>query len=271
MNKNVLTKLEYYRKYPNNFKYYDMPLPLQNNKVYFSESWFLANLNEFNYIIKSYPNIKNILEIGTYEGRSALYLLENYSQASITIIDPFVNTGREYETKFNKKCYKIFKHNIKKYSSRVKLYVNYSNNILPKLINNSNSYDLIYIDGSHFPNQVIKDLINSDRLLKINGILMLDDYKYYAAYPDLLYTTPFPAIKIFFNKLGYKKYYKIIYIKYSIAFQKIAELDDNVKHDKKIKFYINLLNKNVKYDIKIYNKRIKYEEKINTSIDNYKN
>jgi hypothetical protein len=39
-----------------------------------------------------------------------------------------------------------------------------------------NSFDIIYIDGSHIASDVLEDVVLSWRLLKTGGIIIFDDY-----------------------------------------------------------------------------------------------
>ena len=43
------------------------------------------------------------------------------------------------------------------------------------------SFDIIYIDGSHAVNDVLEDAVLSFRLLKPEGILIFDDYRWVGA------------------------------------------------------------------------------------------
>ena len=49
----------------------------------------------------------------------------------------------------------------------------FSDNFFAK---NNDVFDLIYVDGSHEPEDVIKDLNNSFDVCKIGGIIWVDDY-----------------------------------------------------------------------------------------------
>ncbi len=42
--------------------------------------------------------------------------------------------------------------------------------------NNSKIFDLIFIDGDHFYDQVLRDINNAWKILKNSGFLILDDY-----------------------------------------------------------------------------------------------
>jgi predicted O-methyltransferase YrrM len=56
-----------------------------------------------------------------------------------------------------------------------------SHEALPRLLNEGERFDVIYIDGSHLFEHVFLDLYYSARLLSDNGIVLLDD----STYPDV--------------------------------------------------------------------------------------
>tara|TARA_B100000315_G_C14557363_1_gene578810 strand:+ start:695 stop:1558 length:864 start_codon:yes stop_codon:yes gene_type:complete len=51
-----------------------------------------------------------------------------------------------------------------------------STNILPILMSEGNQYDFIFIDGGHDPYTVIHDLTYATKLLKNDGVILLDDF-----------------------------------------------------------------------------------------------
>ena len=144
---------------------------------WFSEqiSWWEKQLLRF----KGKPNL-HFLEIGSFEGRSAIWLLENIltdSSSTITCIDTFGGSPEHEKTQLHiSKIEKHFRHNIEESSFEEKVIVKkgYSRDILTEL--KHGSYDCIYIDGSHKASDVLEDAILSKLLLKKGGIIIFDDY-----------------------------------------------------------------------------------------------
>ena len=140
---------------------------------------------------KNSKNVKNILEIGSYEGRSAIFFLKNFSDSNITCVDTWAGSDEHCSANFEL-IQKNFDLNTSFYQS---------NNILMKRIMTSNEffkknyeyYDLIYVDGDHSSNQVKIDLINSWNVLKNGGFLVLDDYMWWY-YKDLKKNPSTPII-----------------------------------------------------------------------------
>jgi len=112
----------------------------------------------------------SILEIGSMEGRSALFFLNYFPESRITCVDPFFKDRSE-----------IFDRNLAPHASRLEKIRSYSFDALRKLRAEKREFDLIYIDGSHKRETVILDSTLCWPMLKVGGILIWDDYGYYKA------------------------------------------------------------------------------------------
>ena len=149
----------------------------QFQSINYKEKWFCNNLNFLSANFKRIKNVKNMLEIGSYEGRSAIFFLKNFSNSNISCVDTW--SGSHEHRSFN------FKLIEKNFDSNTSFYQ--SNNILRKykmtsnefFKKNSKYFDLIYVDGDHSSDQVKIDLINSWNVLKNGGFLILDDYMWW--------------------------------------------------------------------------------------------
>src|SRR5438034_1132471 len=141
------------------------------------------------------------IEIGCFEGRSSIWFLNNIltdERSRLICIDTF--EGGDDQRKFGTKLdelYDRFCSNIDECSLGYKTQVIKMESIealqsLPRLC-----HDFIYIDGSHVAKDVLQDLVLSWPLLKINGILILDDYAWNLD-PDRL-NRPQPAIDAFLD------------------------------------------------------------------------
>lgn len=121
----------------------------------------------------------NILEIGSFEGLSACWMLDNYPNSTIDCVDVFdMNFFKsqcpriEFEEDYNK----LFDKNTEGYGSRVRKIKSLSADFFKGVSDKEKIYDLIYIDGDHSPKQIIEDAVSCFRLLKVGGILIFDDY-----------------------------------------------------------------------------------------------
>lgn len=111
----------------------------------------------------------SILEIGSFEGRSALFFLTFFPNARLTCIDPFIK-GRGV----------IFDANLKPYQDRLTKLVGYSGPELMKLTKAKAEFDIAYIDGSHKRKDVLLDSVLVWPMMKDNGIVIWDDYGGYS-------------------------------------------------------------------------------------------
>ena len=118
--------------------------------------------------LKNQSNVR-ILEIGSFEGRSANWFLDNiatHPSSSVTCVDPF---GPRLE--------QFFYHNIRVggNAERVVKLKGKSQDVLRDL-DLKERFDFIYVDGCHLPACAITDITLSWDLLKLGGVLIIDDY-----------------------------------------------------------------------------------------------
>jgi hypothetical protein len=148
----------------------------------FSNNWFecselKANINCF--LNKTAKN--KILEIGCYEGSFSSFISNNYLDTEGSIlycIDPFDINDKNSPVYGNIKD--IFLKNIKntKNWNKIRLRHCYSDYFFNENKNkvNKQTFNFIYIDGSHEINNIILDFTESLNILEENGILWMDDY-----------------------------------------------------------------------------------------------
>jgi len=192
----------------------------RENELILSAPWFEKNHFHWHNVFKKldiYNKKLQILEIGSFEGYSALYFLENFPNSTITCVDIWQNN--EQQEKFNLSEVEInFDKNTKEYKNNLKKYKQPSDYFFKNTKNKLNYYDIIYIDGNHYYKTVFKDVINSFTALKIDGIMILDDfigYNFYKEYNNNPIGAIIPFINIYYKKI------KILKITQQIIIQKI--------------------------------------------------
>jgi len=134
------------------------------------KDWFTDRVPVWNKVLADFrgkPNIR-YLEIGVFEGRSAIWMLENiltHPTARLTCVDIFWGPYK-----------KIFLDNLtlSGFAYKAKIIQGRSQDKLRRLP--PNSFDIIYIDGSHIAYDVLADAVLSWQLLKNGGLLIFDDY-----------------------------------------------------------------------------------------------
>ena len=141
------------------------------------EKWFCNNLFFLNNQLKKIKNIRNILEIGSYEGRSCIYFGKKFIDAKITCVDTWSGSDEHLNIKF-KEIENNFDKNILNHlgNDRVEKQKLSSDIFFEK---NNEFFDLIYIDGDHQTDQVNKDINNAWKILNDGGYLILDDYTWW--------------------------------------------------------------------------------------------
>ncbi|MFM8754699.1 MAG: class I SAM-dependent methyltransferase [Phenylobacterium sp.] len=188
-------------------------------KYEFTNDWFsqTASLPVWRQLI-SQNKPRRILEIGSFEGRSTTWIIENCSETAesgldIVCIDSWEG-GIEHKKGGGKEAEmsdveRRFDHNVSLAKSRVNVPVNIRK--LKKLSQYGlvdvmsegqyGGFDLIYVDGSHQAPDVLTDAVMSFQLLRVGGVMIFDDYLWSMDRPgqqDVL-KMPKPAIDAFLN------------------------------------------------------------------------
>tara|TARA_X000000950_G_scaffold236118_1_gene286813 strand:- start:47 stop:877 length:831 start_codon:yes stop_codon:yes gene_type:complete len=143
----------------------DNELPHSEHSIFFSSL-----------SLKYQDKFKNILEIGTYNGKNAFLLSQLFAKCKIYTLDLPDND-------------QIFSSSYKRDTTDLKnLFIKRRNEILNKSKNiemvkkNSvhlmyfkNKFDLIWVDGAHYCPIVCFDILNSLKLINTEGFILCDD------------------------------------------------------------------------------------------------
>lgn len=127
-----------------------------------------------------------ILEIGSYEGRSALFFLNYFPTSTVTCIDWWnTDTIDEEIAKHLPGCEAEFMlaegkfdRNVVEFSDRLTKIKGNSVDILADLSITRRSFDIIYVDGNHRSRAAYRDCLLGWALLKCGGMLIIDDYEF---------------------------------------------------------------------------------------------
>lgn len=144
-------------------------------------------------------NELHILEIGSYEGKSSVWFVENLLNnplSTLTCIDPWqdyvqnedsINLyQKEHELSFHvgsNRIFETFEKNILETGKKDQVFSirDYSHDALSFLkVETSKKYDIIFIDGNHTAPFVLTDAVLSWYLLKTGGLMIFDDYMWEA-------------------------------------------------------------------------------------------
>lgn len=135
------------------------------------------------------------VEIGVFEGRSAVWLLEHvlqHPQSRLHCIDVFA--GHEQPDSY----WHRFRANVAPFGQKAVIHHGSSFDHLLRLVADGVRADFVYVDGSHRASEVLEDLVLSFHLLKAGGLMICDDYLGGAgSNPDLTLGSPKYAIDTF--------------------------------------------------------------------------
>jgi len=118
-----------------------------------------------------------ILEIGSWEGRSAIFFLNFFANATITCIDTF-SGGSDHQPERTPPTEERFDRNLAAFGARVEKIKGPSRQGLASLVAQQRRYDLAYIDGSHARDDVMADSLGVWSMLEPGGSIIWDDYRW---------------------------------------------------------------------------------------------
>lgn len=129
-------------------------------------------------------DVRTVLEVGSWEGRSAIFFLEFFKQAKITCIDSFVGGAEQHYPDHAREIPLIearFDRNLAPFGARVEKIKATSVAGLDGL--KGRTFDFIYIDGDHRRDQAWIDTLLAWPLVKDGGTIMWDDAVYRVGNP----------------------------------------------------------------------------------------
>ena len=151
----------------------------------YSNDWVVDNAKVFADALEEFACADgegfDALEIGSFEGRSAMWFMNSLHLKTMTCVDTW-RGGEEMwqmaeeiplmEKRFDKNMEAA---NVPDGMLRKIKGDSYS--VLPRLMVEKKRYDLIYVDGSHTAEAAMFDAVMGLHLLRVGGIIMFDDYR----------------------------------------------------------------------------------------------
>lgn len=181
--------------------------------------WFALFDNQKLYERKSL----SVLEIGSWEGLSSFFILENLPNATLTCVDTWAgsderNASEEETNEVLRKTESNFDKNMEAFGERL---IKFKSSSFSYYNHHSfrKHYDLIYVDGSHHCDDVIVDGIKCYEQLKIGGYMIFDDYLW-RHYPNHL-DNPASAINCLLNTK--KGSFELISVYEQIIIKKLSD------------------------------------------------
>lgn len=178
-------------------------------------------------------NPRRVLEVGSYEGASTIYLIDHLAKTGpleIHCVDTWEG-GVEHTGLDMRSVEARFTHNTQQAIAAapnqvdLKIHKGYSDVCLARLLaqGGADYFDFVYIDGSHQAPDVLCDAVLGFKLLRPGGLIAFDDYLWSENLPygrDPL-RCPKPAIDAFVN-LNFRKLNVLSQPLYQLYLQKIA-------------------------------------------------
>lgn len=169
---------------------------LKNKKI--SNDYFSMHAFNFYKYINYLNGNFDYLEIGTYEGNSAMFVARTFPNSRVFCVDNW-NKTEEYGDQDFSLVEQNFDNNCLSLKNIVKIKKDSDNFFLENKVH----FDVIYIDGHHKDFQVLKDCRNAWKYLKPGGILICDDY-IWNFYKNLK-ENPCYSINLFLKEIKNKK------------------------------------------------------------------
>jgi len=152
---------------------------LKTNNLKISTDWFSGKIpfwlwafDEFS--LRNKRDLK-ALEIGSWEGFSAHFLLDQLPTAHLTCVDTWSWPGHdEIAGTSTKVVEENFDFNMSSFNTRLKKFRGTSIEYFAR--HNEGEFDFIYVDGGHHVDDVLIDALKCFQMLKNGGIIIFDDY-----------------------------------------------------------------------------------------------
>lgn len=184
---------------------------IYSEKYKFTEEWFDPMIPAWEQVFEQYEKekIKNVLEVGCYEGRATIFLCEQILQKGVNydIVDTFGGTleesgmeGTAERLLTDNFIENNFQHNIS-FHPEINFNINkgYSQHILPTLVKQNKQYDFIYVDASHRADDTFVDAYYAHKMLKPGGLIIFDDFGWKDPNAPHIVSSPELGIRMFFS------------------------------------------------------------------------
>jgi len=163
-----------------------------------------------------------VLEISSWEGRSALFFLNYLPKAHIVCIDPFAgnveHNQNEYFAKLVPATEGRFDRNVvAPFGDRVEKIKGASGTVVPQLAIDARQFDIVYIDGSHYAVDVYTDAALIWPIVAPGGVVIFDDYNW-----DLMETErERPKLGVDTFLAGMTGHYRLVHSEYQLVVEKL--------------------------------------------------
>ena len=164
----------------------------------FTEDWFSMHIPAWEPVMRELEGrAANVLELGSFEGLSASWVLWRLPDARLTCVDTFAGIEGYEAYGITTDTSEAFDHNVALFDGqRTHKLAGETHSVLPALVDAGDQFDLIYVDASHLAVDVLADAAFAWKLLRPGGVVIFDDYGLVPPGDDPL-DHPQPALNAF--------------------------------------------------------------------------
>jgi predicted O-methyltransferase YrrM len=146
-----------------------------------SQDWFSPSIPRWRKLFKrtglDTEGSLQLLEIGSFEGNSSTFLLDTFGHSILTCVDTWGGLNKQEAVVYEKmRVEESFDLNTARYRDRLIKFKGTSEAFFAQIDVSKATYDLIYVDGSHYFDDVLIDAIRCFSMLKVGGLMIIDDY-----------------------------------------------------------------------------------------------
>jgi predicted O-methyltransferase YrrM len=191
----------------------------------FTTDWTSWKLPFWTRLLAPYQKRRlDVLEIGSWEGRSAIFFANFFPRAHIVCVDTF-GGGQEHQLAARRSRWaagilrtteRHFDANMRPFGRRIEKIKARSDQALPQLGIHDRRFDVCHIDGGHRAVEVYSDGTLAWPLMRRGGIMIFDDYLW-DEMPKRL-DNPRPGIDAFLRSI--RGQYRVVHRSYQIAIVK---------------------------------------------------
>ena len=151
-------------------------LDFRDKDLEFTTDWFSMRTPAWEWALRHhFTHVKSprVLEIGSWEGLSANFILRALPEAHLTCVDTWGGSDEHFGHDLSE-VEARFDRNLQKFEHRITKWKGSSHDFFRT--GAKEEFDLIYVDGSHHFIDVLVDSFSSHEILRAGGILVFDDY-----------------------------------------------------------------------------------------------
>lgn len=137
----------------------------------FEHDWFTLHIPVWDRLLRPFERrTARLLELGSFEGLSACYVLWRLPDAHVTCVDTFSWFEiSDLEGRFERNVALVDATRARKLTGR-------TCDVLPRLVDEQAMFDFIYVDASHMALDVLADAAQAWKVLAPGGLIVFDDY-----------------------------------------------------------------------------------------------